>query len=122
MFSFCSECVKLVALAAHPGFASGCPAANMLAMNATVTPPSKAERIEMYRSASWPQRLAVHEAIAACKREAMEARRALGRRYLERHPGGAVVPYETGSLALELVSETAAAREEIGRASCRERV
>jgi len=84
----------------------------MLVMNASVTTPSKAERIEMYRTASWPQRLAVHDAISACKREAMDARRELGRRYLERHPGGAVVPYERGSLALDLVSETAAAREE----------
>jgi len=84
----------------------------MLAMNATVTAPSKAERIEMYRSASWPQRLAVHDAISACKREAMDARRELGRRYLERHPGGAVVPYEKGSLALDLAAETAAARSE----------
>lgn len=92
-------------------------------MDATaVAPPSKAERAEMYRNASWRQRLAVHEAIAACKREAIAARRELGRRYLERHPGGAVVPFDKGSLALDLVSETAAAREEAlalstGRAS-----
>jgi hypothetical protein len=91
-------------------------------MQATVAAPSKAERIEMYRSASWARRLAVHDAIAACKREAMEARRDLGRRYLERHPGGAVVPYEKGSLAIDLGSETTAAREEAlalsaGRAS-----
>ena len=91
-------------------------------MDATVTLPSKAERIEMYRTASWPQRLAAHDAIAAHKRAAMAARRELGRRYLERHPGGAVVPYERGSLALDLVRETATVREEAlalskGRAS-----
>jgi len=81
-------------------------------MNATVALPTKAERVEAYRSASWPHRLAMHEAIAAHKGTALAARRELGRRYLARHPAGIVVPYDRAALAVDLERETRGARAE----------
>jgi len=83
--------------------------------------PSKSERIESYRTASWPRRIGMHNAIAAHKSVAISARRELGRRYLA-HPGGIVVPFERAALAVQLESETRPAREQatalaVGRAS-----
>src|SRR5690349_5180448 len=81
-------------------------------MNAPVALPTKAERVEAYRSASWPHRLAMHDAIAAHKGTTLAARRDLGRRYLAEHPAGIVVPYERAALAIDLERETRAARAE----------
>ena len=91
-------------------------------MNMQVRTPTKDERVEAYRSASWPQRVAMHDAIAARKADAIAARRELGRRYLAQRAAGIVVPYERGVLALSLEQETRTAREEstalaAGRAS-----
>jgi hypothetical protein len=74
--------------------------------------PPMADRLQALRRSSWPERVALHEAIAARKAEAIEARRALGRRYLEQHPGGCVIPPEQGFAALDLEAETRGAREE----------
>ena len=84
--------------------------------------PTKAERTEAYRSASWPHRVAMHDAIALHKSAAMAARRELGRRYLAQHPAGIVVARERAALAVQLEVETRAARQEasdlaIGRKS-----
>jgi hypothetical protein len=81
-------------------------------MNIELKAPTKDERMGAFRKASWPARLAMHDAIAAAKSEAMEARKELGRRYLEKHPSDIVVPYERAGLALYLPEETRAAREE----------
>jgi len=40
-----------------------------------------------YRHATWPEREAMHDAIAACKADAIAARIDLGRRYLDAHAG-----------------------------------
>src|SRR5689334_4729331 len=81
-------------------------------MNAPVALPTKADRIEAYRSASWPHRLAMHAAIAAHKGAALAARRDLGRRYLAEHQVGIVVPYDRAALAINLEHETHDARAE----------
>lgn len=75
-------------------------------------PPSKDERRAAFRRASWPERVAMHQAIAAAKAEAMEARRELGRRYLQRHAGALEVPFERAVAVANLAAETAAARAE----------
>jgi hypothetical protein len=54
----------------------------------------------------------MHKAIAEHKSAAIFARRELGRQYLAQHPGGIVVPYERAALAVQLESETRAAREQ----------
>lgn len=81
-------------------------------MNIATPLPTKAERIEAYRTASWPHRLAMHRAIAEHKSAAISMRRELGRRYLAQYPAGIVVPYERAALAVPLEDETRAAREE----------
>ncbi|MEJ2089426.1 MAG: hypothetical protein P8Y69_13340 [Gammaproteobacteria bacterium] len=70
-------------------------------------------RREAFLAADFPERTAIHDTVAAMKAEALEARRALGNRYLERHGARCVVPRETAFARLELSpEETAAAREE----------
>jgi hypothetical protein len=91
-------------------------------MSVAVGLPTKSERIEAYRTASWPHRIAMHNAIAEHKRAAIAARRELGRRYLAQQPDGIVVLFERAALAVELEAETRAAREQatalaVGRAS-----
>jgi hypothetical protein len=83
-------------------------------MNAPLTllKPTKADRIEAFRRANWPERAAMHDAIAAQKTEAIAVRRELGRRYLEQHPDGCVIPRERAVASLDLIAETAAIREE----------
>ncbi len=81
-------------------------------MSPQIPTPTKDERIEAYRSATWPQRVAMHDAIAAHKADAIAAREELGRRYLAQQAAGIVVPYERGALAVNLPEETRAAREE----------
>ena len=88
---------------------------------AALAPPSKAERTDAFRKASWAERLAMHDAIGAHKAAQIEARRDLGRRYLAQHDGACVVP--PGAVTfLDLAAETAKARTEAialaeGRAS-----
>lgn len=88
---------------------------------AVLAPPTKSQRTEAFRKASWAERVAMHEAIAAHKSAAIEARRAIGRRYLAEHDGACVVP--PGAVTfLDLAAETAAVRAEAialteGRAS-----
>lgn len=79
---------------------------------ATPAKPSKADRIEAFKRANWSERLALHDRIAAYKAQAMAARRDLGRRYLERHPGPEVVPRHRAVAQQFLGAETRAAREE----------
>lgn len=91
-------------------------------MNIELKAPTKDERMGAFRKASWPARLAMHDAIAAAKNEAIDARKELGRHYLAMHPSDIVVPFERGGLGLYLPEETRAAREEAirigtGRAS-----
>ena len=81
-------------------------------MNMETQIPNKAERIEAYRSASWPHRVSMHDAIARHKSAAIFARRELGRRYLAEHPAGIVVASERAALAVQLEGETRAARQE----------
>jgi hypothetical protein len=81
-------------------------------MNIELKAPTKDERMGAFRKANWPARLAMHDAIAAAKNEAIEARKELGGRYLVKHPSDIVVPYERAGLALYLPEETRAAREE----------
>lgn len=83
-------------------------------MTVTANLPTKSERIEAYRTASWPQRVAMHNAIAEHKTAAVAARRELARRYVAQHPGGIVVPPECAALAVQLESETRPAREQAG--------
>ncbi len=88
---------------------------------AVLAPPTKTQRTEAFRRASWTERVAMHEAIAAHKAAAIEARQAIGRRYLAEHDGALVVP--AGAVTfLDLAAETRAARDEAirlteGRAS-----
>jgi len=81
-------------------------------MNLQVRTPTKDERVEAYRSASWPHRVAMHDAIAARKADAIAARKELGRRYLAQQAAGVVVPYDRAAMAVNLPEETRAAREE----------
>jgi hypothetical protein len=81
--------------------------------------------MRVYRAAvTWPEREALHDAIAAHKHDAIAKRVELGRRYLEANRGaGAVdVPYERAVATLNLVEQTRAVRDEAiatakGRAS-----
>jgi hypothetical protein len=80
--------------------------------------------MRVYRHATWPEREAMHEAIAARKADAIASRIELGRRYLDAHSGaGAVdVSFERAVATLDLVDVTRSAREEAiavakGRAS-----
>ena len=87
--------------------------------------PTKDERMRVYRAAiTWPEREAIHDAIAAYKHEAIAKRVELGKRYLEANRGaGAIdVPRERAVATLDLVEQTRAARDEAiatakGRAS-----
>ena len=52
------------------------------------------KRRDAFLAANWPERVAIHDGIAARKTGAMEARRELGRRYLECHSESCVVSWE----------------------------
>jgi len=78
----------------------------------TLATPSKDDRKHAFRNATWPERLAMHEAIAAHKAEAIAARRDLGRRYLVRHPAGCEVTRERAIAQQDLAAETLGASEE----------
>ncbi len=84
-------------------------------METLTRPPSREERTGAFRRATWPERVAMHQAIAAAKAEALEARRALGARYLARHAGACVVAYERAVAVVDLEAETRAARAEAVR-------
>lgn len=80
------------------------------------TPTAKAsspiiERTKAFRRATWPEREALNRQMAQRKADILDARRALGRSYLERHPDGCVVPREKGFVLLSLPEETREARE-----------
>ena len=84
--------------------------------------PTKDERMRVFRHGAWPEREAMHAAIAAHKQDVIAKRVELGRRYLDTHSGGIDVPYELAVKTLSLVEETRAVREEAiatakGRAS-----
>src|SRR3569832_1965812 len=81
-------------------------------MSAQAIAPTRTERTQAYKNASWPDRVAVHDAIAACKADVIAKRRDLGRRYLAAHPVGPIVPYERAVMFTDLAAETAAARAE----------
>ena len=79
-----------------------------------------AERRDAFVAANWSERMAIHERVAARKADAMEARRELGRQYLEQHSESsavplAAVPWETAHARLDLPAETLAVREEATR-------
>lgn len=76
------------------------------------SPPSKAERAEAFRRATWHDRVAMHDAIAKAKSPAIASRVELGRRYLLEHAGACDVPYEQAVAVTSLAQETAAARAE----------
>jgi hypothetical protein len=90
-------------------------------------PPSKDERMRVYRHANWPEREAMHDAIAAHKADAIAKRVELGRRYLEAHADADAlraidVPCERAVATLDLVDATRVVRDEAiatatGRAS-----
>jgi hypothetical protein len=90
---------------------------------ASPPPPTKDQRLHVYRHGSRPDREAMHYTIAAYKADAIAKRVELGRRYLEAHPGGGIdVPYERAAGTVSLIEETRAVREEAiatakGRAS-----
>jgi hypothetical protein len=78
--------------------------------------------MRVYRHGTWPEREAIHAAIAAYKHDAIARRVELGKRYLDAHPGGITVPYERAVTTVGLIDETRAARDEAiaianGRAS-----
>lgn len=75
-------------------------------------PPINPERRAAFLAADWRERQAIHRAVARRKAQALEARRTLGRRYLERHPEGPTVPWDSGVLRLDLAEATRDAREE----------
>src|SRR5262249_42661093 len=85
-----------------------------MAARATPLRPTKDERLGAYRNATWPEREAMHDAIAACKTDAIRKRVELGERYLAAHPGtGALdVPFERAVATFDLVEATRAVREE----------
>ena len=68
--------------------------------------------MRVFRHASWPEREAMHNAIAEYKAGAIAKRIELGRRYLEAHPSGIEVPFEQAVAKVSLVEETRAARAE----------
>lgn len=73
---------------------------------------TKAQRAERFRAADWAGRLAFHEEAAALKREALAARRALGRLYLERCPPAILIPHDKALTIANLAAETRALRQE----------
>ena len=73
---------------------------------------SAADQYAEYKTMTIADRVAAHERTAKEKGEAIEVRRALGREYLARHPGGIVVPPERAVAVADLVEETAGARAE----------
>ncbi|HEX7034883.1 MAG TPA: hypothetical protein VF210_03880 [Pseudomonadales bacterium] len=75
-------------------------------------PPINPERRAAFLAADWRERQAIHRAVAQRKAQALEARRALGGRYLERHPEGSTVPWHGGVLRLDLPDATKDARQE----------
>ncbi len=85
-------------------------------------PPTKDERLRAYRHATWPEREAMHAAIAAHKADAIAKRVELGWKYLETHSSDIDVPYERAVTTLDLIDATRAACDEAiavanGRAS-----
>jgi len=85
-------------------------------------PPDKDERLRTYRHATWPEREAMHAAIAEHKADAIARRVELGRRYLEAHSSDIDVPYQRAVTTVDLIDATRAARDEAiavakGRAS-----
>jgi hypothetical protein len=79
---------------------------------ASPKPPTKDERMRVFRHATWPERKAMHDAIAERKAETIAKRKELGRRLMEAHPTSTVVPYDAAAMRVSLVEETRAAREE----------
>jgi len=75
-------------------------------------PPDKDERSRAYRHATWPEREAMHAAIAQHKADAIAKRVELGRRYLETHSSDIDVPYERAVATVDLIDETRAVRDE----------
>jgi hypothetical protein len=68
---------------------------------------------EMLKAASFADRTAMHERLAAERAGDLDARRAIGEAYLARHGDGAVVvPYERAVATASLIGESRAAREE----------
>jgi hypothetical protein len=87
----------------------------MSAMSDAPTLPTKEERRASIRKADWAERQAMHKRIAAHKRPILEARRELGRQYLDAHPGaGPEVAYERAIAVADFAELTAAARTEAG--------
>jgi hypothetical protein len=75
-------------------------------------PPDAETRKRAYRHATWPDREAMHDAIATRKADAITRRKVLGQRYLEAHPAAFVVPPESAVARVSLVDETRLARQE----------
>ena len=75
----------------------------------------KSDSLAWMRRASWEERVAFHDELAARKADAIQARIALARDYLQRHPDPGVVPRTTGVGVIDLREETRAAREEAVR-------
>jgi len=65
-----------------------------------------------FKTATFGDRAAIHERLAGEKAEAIEARRDLGRAYLEQHGDGIVVPPERAVATASMVDESRAARDE----------
>jgi hypothetical protein len=76
---------------------------------------TRRDRLAWIRRASWAERTAFHEEVAARKKDAIAARIELGRSYLAKHAGRLAVPRETAVGQLALEAETRAAREEAVR-------
>lgn len=81
-------------------------------MQSLAAKPTKAERVEAFKRASWSERTAMHAAIEAYKADAMAGRRELGRRYLQQHPCDKPVTRSRAVAQLNLSEETKAARAE----------
>ncbi len=79
--------------------------------------PSKDERMRVFRNGAWPEREAMHAAIAAYKSDAIRRRMELGRKYLAAHSGHIVVPFDRAASQLTLIAETEPARQEALRVS-----
>jgi hypothetical protein len=75
-------------------------------------PPTHDQRTHAFRNATWPEREAMHKAIAAHKSDAIAKRKELGRRLLEAHPDSIVLPFDRAAMQVSLAEETRAAREE----------
>jgi hypothetical protein len=92
------------------------------ATTAQIKPPSKEERMRVYRHATWPEREAMHDAIAAYKANAIAKRTELGKRYLASYSSDVDVPYERAVTTLDMIDATRTVRDEAiavakGRAS-----